>query len=114
LGLDFDSVKIELANNCISKHDRISFVAADALGFDYPAADIFLLSDVLHYIPREKQSELLSGCIQRLNPGENYYTDADKDLQARHLGTRMTEFFSTNFGYNKSLNKRLFFFQGIS
>lgn len=111
LGLDFDSVKIELANNCISKHDRISFVAADALGFDYPAADIFLLSDVLHYIPREKQSELLSGCIQRLNPGGKIIIrDADKDLQARHLGTRMTEFFSTNFGYNKSLNKRLFFF----
>lgn len=111
LGIDYDNTKIELANNCISKHDRVSFVAADAIKFDYPAADIFILSDVLHYIPREKQSELLSCCIQRLKPGGKIIIrDADRDLQKRHLGTRLTEFFSTRFGYNKSLDRKLFFF----
>ena len=31
--------------------------------------------------------------------------DADKDLEKRHLGTRYTEFFSTNFGFNKAAHK---------
>ncbi len=113
LGIDYDENKIELAINCISKNDRISFVAADAVTFDYPDADIFLLSDVLHYIPREKQAGLLASCIRRLKPGGKIIIrDADSDLQKRHVGTRFTEFFSTTFGYNKSLDRKLFFFSG--
>ncbi len=113
LGIDYDENKVELANNCISKNDRINFVSADAVGFDYPIADVFLLSDVLHYIPPDKQSLLLNGCIEKLNQGGIIIVrDADKDLRKRHLGTRYTEFFSTRFGYNKSINKKLYFFSG--
>jgi 1-acyl-sn-glycerol-3-phosphate acyltransferase len=113
LGIDYDSDKIELASNCISRNERINFVAADAVTYDYPLADVFLLSDVLHYIPEEKQEELLTNVIKHLNPGGIILIrDADKDLQKRHLGTRYTEFFSTRFGYNKSLDKKLFFFSG--
>ena len=56
LGIDYDNDKIELANNCISKNDRIRFVAADAVTFDYTPADVFLLSDVLHYLPEENRN----------------------------------------------------------
>jgi 1-acyl-sn-glycerol-3-phosphate acyltransferase len=113
LGIDYDSDKIELANNCISKNDRINFVAADAVTYEYPKADVFLLSDVLHYMPEEKQDQLLASCIRQLNPcGTIIVRDADKDLEKRHFWTRYTEFFSTRFGYNKSLNKKLFFFSG--
>ena len=113
LGLDYDNDKIRLASNCISKNERISFVAADAVTYDYPAADVFLLSDVLHYIPEEKQEELLTNCINHLNPGGIIMIrDADKDLKKRHLGTRYTEFFSTRSGFNKSLDRKLFFFSG--
>jgi 2-polyprenyl-3-methyl-5-hydroxy-6-metoxy-1,4-benzoquinol methylase len=113
LGIDYDSDKIRLANNCISKNERISFVAADAVTYNYPNSDVFLLSDVLHYIPEEKQDELLTNCISHLNPGGIIMIrDADKDLKKRHLGTRYTEFFSTHSGFNKSLDRRLFFFSG--
>jgi SAM-dependent methyltransferase len=113
LGIDYDSDKIELANNCISRNERISFVSADAASYDYPKADVFLLSDVLHYMPGEKQEQLLSSCAGRLNPGGTIIIrDADKDLDKRHFWTRYTEFFSTRFGYNKSLDKKLFFFSG--
>ncbi len=113
LGLDYDSDKIELASNCISNNDRVSFVAADALAYNYPDADVFLLSDVLHYMPEAKQDQLLNQCIIHLNPGGSIIIrDADKDLQQRHWGTRYTEYFSTHFGYNKAVNKRLYFFSG--
>jgi 1-acyl-sn-glycerol-3-phosphate acyltransferase len=111
LGIDYDNDKIGLANNCISKNDRVNFIATDAVTFNYPVADVFLLCDVLHYIPEEKQEQLLTNCIEHLNPGGIIIIrDADKELQKRHLGTRYTEFFSTRFGFNKSINKRLFFF----
>ena len=113
LGVDYDSGKIRLANNCISKNERINFVSADAVTYNYPNADVFLLSDVLHYIPEEKQEELLTNCIRHLNPGGIIMIrDADKDLKKRHLGTRYTEFFSTRSGFNKSLDRKLFFFSG--
>ena len=113
LGIDYDNDKIELANSCISKNDRINFIAADAVTYNYPQADIFLLSDVLHYITEDKQEQLLLNCIKHLNPGGIIIIrDADKELQKRHLGTRYTEFFSTRFGFNKSVNKKLSFFSG--
>lgn len=112
-GIDYDNDKIEMANNCISKNDRIRFFKADAVTYDFPQSDVFLLIDVLHYLPEDKQEELLIKCIERLNQGGTIIIrDADKDLRKRHLGTRYTEFFSTRFGYNKSLEKRLWFFSG--
>jgi 1-acyl-sn-glycerol-3-phosphate acyltransferase len=113
LGIDYDNDKIELANNCISKNDRIRFVAADAVTYDYTHADVFLLSDVLHYLPEIKQEQLLTRCMESLNPGgQIIIRDADIDLQKRHLGTRSTEFFSTRSGFNKAINKKLYFFSG--
>jgi 1-acyl-sn-glycerol-3-phosphate acyltransferase len=113
LGIDYDNDKIELASNCLSKNDRIRFIVADAVTYEYAPADVFLLSDVLHYLPEKKQEELLTRCIECLNTGgQIIIRDADKDLQKRHLGTRFTEFFSTHFGFNKAINKRLFFFSG--
>lgn len=113
LGLDYDSNKTELANNCISKNNRINFITADAVEYDYPWTDVFILNDVLHYVPEEKQSVLLTKCIEKLNPGGLIIIrDADKDLRKRHFGTRYTEFFSTRFGYNKTVDNKLFFFSG--
>lgn len=113
LGIDWDPDKIKLANNCISKTEKINFVAGDAVAYAYPDSDVFLLSDVLHYIPEDQQLQLLHNCIMHLKPGGLMIVrDADKDLKRRHLGTRYTEFFSTRFGYNKSLQKKLFFFSG--
>ena len=113
LGVDYDDDKIRLAGNCMSKNDRITFVVADAVTYNYPDADVFLLSDVLHYIPAEKQEQLLTNCINHLNPGGLIIIrDADKDLKKRHLGTRYTEFFSTRSGFNKSPGRKLYFFSG--
>lgn len=113
LGIDYDEDKIVMANNCISKNENVNFVASDAVTFDYPKSDVFILSDVLHYMPEEKQERLLSACIRNLNEGGSIIIrDADKDLTKRHLGTRYTEFFSTHFGFNKAAENKLFFFSG--
>jgi uncharacterized protein len=113
LGVDYDMDKIEIANHCISKNDRIEFVAADVVDYTFEKADVFILSDVLHYLPHASQEVLIEQCIDQLNPGGKILIrDADRDLRKRHRGTRYTEYFSTRSGFNKSDQNRLFFFSG--
>jgi 1-acyl-sn-glycerol-3-phosphate acyltransferase len=113
LGIDYDADKVEIANNCISKNDRVNFVTADAAEYAFKNADVFILSDVLHYLPEEMQDVLLEKCIGHLNPnGKIIIRDADRDLEKRHRGTRYTEFFSTRSGFNKADQNRLYFFSG--
>jgi 1-acyl-sn-glycerol-3-phosphate acyltransferase len=106
IGIDYDEDKIAVADHCFSKNDQLTFFAADVTKCELPKSDAFVLSDILHYIPREAQENLLVKCIQNLNPGGMILLrDADKDLEKRHWGTRYTEFFSTNFGFNKATHK---------
>ena len=113
LGIDYDQDKINLAENCISKSDHINFIAADATEYIPMKSDVFILSDVLHYLPDKKQDQLIEKCMSALNPdGRIIIRDADRDLARRHRGTRYTEYFSTRSGFNKAENNSLFFFSG--
>jgi 1-acyl-sn-glycerol-3-phosphate acyltransferase len=113
VGIDYDTDKIELAMNCISKSSQVDFVAGDALEYSLPESDVFILSDVLHYMPDEKQNTLICHCMSKLREGGKIIIrDADRDLEKRHRGTRYTEFFSTRSGFNKAQGNRLYFFSG--
>lgn len=112
-GIDYDADKIELASHCISRNERINFIAADAATCALNKSDVFILSDVLHYLPFEQQDRLLSRCIENLNEnGVILVRDANKDLKKRHWGSRYTEFFSTRSGFNKAEGNKLYFFSG--
>jgi len=105
-GIDYDKDKIDVANNCMSKNENINFVSADVSGYEFQKSDVFILNDVLHYLPRADQHQLLENCKGNLNDGGMIIVrDGDKDLEKRHLGTRLSEFFSTNLGFNKARNK---------
>lgn len=105
-GLDYDHAKIEVAQHCFSNNEQLTFLTADVTKIDLPMSDAFVISDVLHYLPKSEQENLLMRCIHKLNPGGIILLrDADKNLVKRHIGTRYTEFFSTKFGFNKTINK---------
>jgi len=102
-GVDYDDKKIAVAQNCALKNDRIQFVCADILQFKPEKSDVFVLADVLHYLPQELQVQVIEKCIGQLQAGGMVIIrDADTSLKRRHLGTRITEFFSTNIGFNKA------------
>ena len=64
---------------------------------------------MLHYMIKKEQLELMDKCVNKLNQGGRIIVrDSDKGLKKRHLGTRFTEFFSTNIGFNKTKNKLCF------
>ena len=78
--------------------------------FDYDFADAFIISDVLHYLSHEQQADLIMRCAKKLNPnGVFIIRDGDADKKQRHWGTRYTEFFSTNTGFNKTKEGGLHF-----
>ncbi len=101
-GVDYDPDKIEIAKHCAIKNDNIDFISADIIEMNFNPSDVFILNDVLHYMPEPIQYRIIEKCISSLNTnGMIIIRDADKSLRKRHRGTRLSEFFSTNFGFNK-------------
>lgn len=113
-GIDYDAEKIQVANEAFLKDDNIHFVAADATQYPLTASDVFLISDMLHYIPKAAQNRLIRGCLDNLNEGGMLIIrDGDSDLKERHEGTVWTEKFSTQIiGFNKTTNENLTFLSG--
>lgn len=110
-GIDYDEEKTEVANHCFSRDGHIRFIHADAAAYDFGKYDGIIISDMLHYLQPGQQKELIEKSIRSLNPeGTLLIRDADKDLEGRHKGTRLTEFFSTRlFGFNKTSGQGLSF-----
>jgi 2-polyprenyl-3-methyl-5-hydroxy-6-metoxy-1,4-benzoquinol methylase len=108
--VDYDEEKIEVAGHCMSKPANVDFFYKDITTYEMEDQDIFILSDVLHYLPEEKQWALLEKCISRLNPGGKILIrDGNADLQHEHKKTRLTEFLSTHIGFNKTEDMKLHF-----
>ncbi|ANH79665.1 glycerol acyltransferase [Niabella ginsenosidivorans] len=106
-GVDYDEGKIDTANHCFSKTDDIHFIHADISRFSFESYNGIIISDVLHYLQPEQQVAVIEKAIQSLLPGGVLVIrDGDKDLKAKHKGTRLTEFFSTKiFSFNKTVNE---------
>lgn len=113
LGVDYDDEKIAVADNCVHKTPNMSFAVGDVTTYNFPSADGFIISDVLHYLEKEQQVRVIEHCVEKLNKGGVLVIrDADADLTARQKGTWYTEFFSTNSGFNKTSGKGLHFVSG--
>jgi hypothetical protein len=83
----------------------LEFIAGDITEVDFNNADAIVISDVLHYLEEDKQMMLLERAYARLaDHGRLIIRDGDRDLEHRHRGTRLTEWFSTNVGFNKTQN----------
>ena len=83
-GIDYDDDKIEVANNCAIKNDRIEFSSGDITKIEFVSSDIFILNDVLHYFPTHLQVKTIEKCITKVNSGGMIIIrDSDKDLQKR-------------------------------
>ncbi|MFN8114660.1 MAG: 1-acyl-sn-glycerol-3-phosphate acyltransferase [Bacteroidia bacterium] len=114
LGVDYDDEKIAVADNCADKSDKLSFAVGDVTVYDFPQADGFIISDVLHYLKEDQQIQVIDNCVSKLNKGGVLVIrDADKDIETRQKGTWYTEFMSTKvFGFNKTKTDGLHFVSG--
>jgi 2-polyprenyl-3-methyl-5-hydroxy-6-metoxy-1,4-benzoquinol methylase len=113
-GIDYDEDKIDTANNCFSKTDRVNFVHSDVMGFEFEHYDAIILADMLHYLQPNEQKLVIEKCISNLNPGGMVIIrDGDADKETQHQKTKLTEYFSTRvFKFNKTKNAGLSFLSG--
>jgi 1-acyl-sn-glycerol-3-phosphate acyltransferase len=115
-GIDYDEEKIATANHCFSKTADIAFIHADALLFNFAKYNAIILSDILHYLQPDEQENLVIKCIKHLHPnGVIIIRDGNAELEKRHRGTRLSEFFSTKLlGFNKTSTEGLSFLHANS
>jgi len=115
-GVDYDENKIDIAQSGYLRNDRVSFFTADVTEYPITPKNGFLLGDVLHYLPYNKQEALLKTCIMNLKPGGIILIrEGNADHQERHKSTKLTEFFSTKIlRFNKTMDGKgdLFFTSG--
>ncbi len=117
IGVDYDGEKIQTANNISLKDQllpgQIKFESDDLTNYNYPEADIYILADVLHYMPENEQLEVLRKAVEKLSAGGKIIIrDADIDLQEKHRGTAISEWQSTKlfkFNKTKDSSKTLYF-----
>jgi 1-acyl-sn-glycerol-3-phosphate acyltransferase len=105
-GVDYDEEKIDTANNGYLKSERLKFYCADVTSFPLDKYDTIVVSDVLHYLGVADQDMLLKRCFDALNEGGRLIVrEGNADLDKRHKGTVLTEFFSVKlFRFNKAVN----------
>lgn len=103
LGIDYDDDKIAVASHNFSRADAIRFQSGNALDADLPVSDVFILSDVLHYMDYASQEHLLEKCVAKLLPGGSIIIrDSNASSTGKQRLTRLTEFLSTRLtGFNK-------------
>jgi len=80
LGIDLQSVRIAAANEAARrlKLCNASFQCGDVLAEDLPRADMFLIADLLLYLPFDKQAQLLNRVrCQVRRPGNLIIKDHD-------------------------------------
>jgi uncharacterized protein len=104
IGVDYDDEKIAIANHGYLRKENLSFICGDITQYEIRKHDAIIVSDVLHYLNENQQTNLLQKCFNGLNKGGVLILrDGDKDLQEKHWATKLTEFFSINLlGFNKS------------
>lgn len=109
-GIDYDEEKILTAAHCYSKTDRVNFIHADITQVELDRYDVIILSDVLHYLQPQQQLDVLRKVFKAMNPGGKIILrDANAELENRHKGSVLTEFFSTKvFRFNKADQKLSF------
>jgi 1-acyl-sn-glycerol-3-phosphate acyltransferase len=104
--LDYDGDKIEVANDGAIKPQNLIFMQGDVAALEMEPTDVFILSDVLHYLNPQEQNIVMQNMADNLNEGGKIIVrDSDSSNKNRHQGSKLTEFFSTNFGFNQTRNK---------
>jgi SAM-dependent methyltransferase len=99
-GLDWDKEKVTHATQAASGLPHARFVQGDVRASPLEASDTVLLIDILHYLTRDEQDDLLVRAA-RAARGRVIVRDVDPDRGASSALTHGWEWVTTTFGYNR-------------
>lgn len=103
VGFDWDAGKVQNANQAGTGLDGVRFEQGDVREAALPASDTVLLIDILHYLTREEQDDLLvrSARAARAAGARVIVRDVDPDRGATSVLTASWEWVTTTLGYNR-------------
>lgn len=103
VGFDWDEAKVELAQGASAGSGDMRFEKADVRGVPLPSCDTVLLVDILHYLAREEQDDLLVRAARavRVPGGRVIVRDVDPDRGASSAFTHAWEWVTTTLRYNR-------------
>jgi len=104
IGYDYDQDKIDVAAKATETLQNVRFEYLDITKGLRESADVFIIADVLHYMPEEMQEKTVQLCFKNLKPGGMIIIrDANAEMEKKHKKTKLTEFLSTRiFRFNKT------------
>lgn len=111
LGIDYDSEKIQLAQNSFLCHkSNLRFVCADMCVAEFPKSDAILFNDSLHYVGEQEQYNILRRAAASLSShGMIVVRDGDASQVALHRKIAKTEVWSTRIiKFNKTSSELCF------
>lgn len=100
VGFDWDAGKVAHANEAAAGLDGVRFERGDVREVALPEADTVLLVDILHYLTREEQDDLLVRSA-RAARRRVIVRDVDPDRGATSVFTQSWEWVTTTLGYNR-------------
>lgn len=111
IGVDYDREKVAIAEHGYDKTDQLHFKTGDLRELTMNEPDAIFYNDVLHYLSKEDQQEVLERSVEHLNPGGMIIIrDGVTDIGDKHKVTERSERYSTRiFGFNKVSGPLSFF-----
>ena len=99
-GIDHDAAKIQVAQATARDSTRLTFAEGDLLTTAWPAGDVVLLCDVLHYFPRESKERILQRAFAAVRPGGSLIVRDACSNGAAHRVVVWSERFAVSVGHN--------------
>ena len=99
-GMDHDAAKIRVARATVGESSRLSFEEGDLLVTVWPACDVVLLCDVLHYFPRELKVRILQHAFEALRAGGSLIVREACSNESAHRVVVRSERFAMWIGHN--------------
>ena len=107
-GIDGNEDKIETANNCFGKDDKINFIFTDALEFQFETYDAIIISDILPSMQPADQRKVIEKCINSLTPGGSIIIKIkNKNLTPKNKETILSKLLSAGFFKFKAITGSL-------
>lgn len=66
-GIDINEEKIDTANNCYSKNEKLEFVTGNILNYNFSNNDAFIVTGLINKLSSDETKKLLTTIIEKLN-----------------------------------------------
>ncbi|MCW5908684.1 MAG: MMPL family transporter [Chitinophagales bacterium] len=99
IGIDHNEEKIDIANNCYSKSERINFICANVMQAEFPESDAIIINNENLLLNAEQLKQLIEKCFAKMKSGSNLLLIGNTD-ELQNFST--TKLFNNLYTINRT------------